>query len=159
MRNTTLCFLIKGDEVCLGLKKRGFGVNRWNGFGGKVGVDENPTNCVRREVKEEIGVNLGDINKVAEITFLFPFADKEKNWDQVVHVYSSDDWTGEPTEGEEMAPRWFSKGSLPYDQMWDDDKIWLPIALEGKKLKAEFSFDKNEKVIDQKMEIVEDFNG
>lgn len=158
MRNATLCFLIKGDEVCLGLKKRGFGVNRWNGFGGKVSIGESPLDCVKREVKEELGVDLSDVNKVAEIIFLFPLVDKEKNWGQLVHVYASKEWAGEPSESEEMSPKWFPKGRLPYDLMWDGDKIWLPLVLKGNKFKAEFSFDINERVTNKKMEIVEDFN-
>lgn len=28
------------DKVLLGFKKRGFGVNKWNGFGGKVNPNE-----------------------------------------------------------------------------------------------------------------------
>ncbi len=36
----TLCFFERGDEVLLGMKKRGFGVGLWNGFGGKVEAGE-----------------------------------------------------------------------------------------------------------------------
>ena len=32
----TLVFLREGGKVLLGMKKRGFGVGKWNGFGGKV---------------------------------------------------------------------------------------------------------------------------
>ena len=32
----TLVFLREGSKVLLGMKKRGFGVGKWNGFGGKV---------------------------------------------------------------------------------------------------------------------------
>ena len=32
----TLIYVLKDDVVLLGMKKRGFGVGRWNGFGGKV---------------------------------------------------------------------------------------------------------------------------
>ena len=32
----TLVFLREGRRVLLGMKKRGFGVGKWNGFGGKV---------------------------------------------------------------------------------------------------------------------------
>jgi 8-oxo-dGTP pyrophosphatase MutT (NUDIX family) len=32
----TLLFVLKPGKVLLGYKKRGFGVDRWNGFGGKV---------------------------------------------------------------------------------------------------------------------------
>jgi len=33
----TLVILLDGDETLLGWKKCGFGVGKWNGFGGKVG--------------------------------------------------------------------------------------------------------------------------
>ncbi len=41
MRDCTLLFLIKKNDgvitdVCLAMKKRGFGAGRWNGVGGKV---------------------------------------------------------------------------------------------------------------------------
>ncbi len=32
----TLVFLVDDDRVLLGMKKRGFGAGKWNGFGGKV---------------------------------------------------------------------------------------------------------------------------
>lgn len=32
----TLLFVLKPEKVLLGYKKRGFGAERWNGFGGKV---------------------------------------------------------------------------------------------------------------------------
>ena len=32
----TLLFVLKPGKVLLGYKKRGFGADRWNGFGGKV---------------------------------------------------------------------------------------------------------------------------
>ncbi len=36
----TLVLIRKLNEVLLGYKKRGFGVNKWNGFGGKVEAKE-----------------------------------------------------------------------------------------------------------------------
>jgi len=40
LRNATLVFLIKKSQgkitdICLAMKKRGFGMNRWNGVGEK----------------------------------------------------------------------------------------------------------------------------
>lgn len=40
IRQYTLAFIRKEDRILLGMKKRGFGVGRWNGFGGKVHSDE-----------------------------------------------------------------------------------------------------------------------
>ena len=36
----TLLFVLSPGKVLLGMKKRGFGMGRWNGFGGKVHSDE-----------------------------------------------------------------------------------------------------------------------
>ena len=36
----TSVFVLTDGNVLLGMKKRGFGVGRWNGFGGKVHSDE-----------------------------------------------------------------------------------------------------------------------
>jgi len=36
----TLLFVLEPCRVLLGMKKRGFGAGRWNGFGGKVQTEE-----------------------------------------------------------------------------------------------------------------------
>lgn len=30
-----------------------------------------------------------------------------------------------------MRPQWFDIADIPYEQMWEDDKIWLPELLNG----------------------------
>lgn len=30
-----------------------------------------------------------------------------------------------------MRPQWFTFADVPYDQMWEDDQIWLPMLLNG----------------------------
>ena len=44
----TLIVVKKDDQVLLGFKKRGFGINKWNGFGGKVESGESITTCAIR---------------------------------------------------------------------------------------------------------------
>ena len=39
---TNLVFILRGDEVLLAMKKRGLGVGKWNGPGGKVKGKETP---------------------------------------------------------------------------------------------------------------------
>lgn len=50
----TLCVLVNDDRVLLGMKKRGFGVGRWNGFGGKLELHETVEEAARREIFEEV---------------------------------------------------------------------------------------------------------
>ena len=157
LRNATLIFLIKRTDgeikdICLAMKKRGFGMNRWNGVGGKVD-DQNETieEAARREAKEEIFVDIQNLNKVAELFFYFPH---NSAWDQMVHVYLAENWTGEPKESDEMRPEWFLVNELPFQDMWPDDIFWLPEVVKGNLLKAMIKFGEKDVVLDKKVEIV-----
>ena len=46
-----------------------------------------------------------------------------------------------------MRPEWTDESAIPYDQMWTDDKFWLPSLLQGKFFKAEFHFADDEATI------------
>ncbi len=133
------------------MKKRGFGEGKWNGVGGKPDPDELIEETAVRECSEEVLVTPHDLEHVATLDFLFPPEKSALGWDQQVVVYFSDRWDGEPTETEEMAPKKFSVDNLPYDNMWDDDKIWLPKVIGGMFVTAEFHFDDTSKIIDYKI--------
>ena len=161
MKNTNLVYLIKDTHLLLGLKKRGFGIGKWNGLGGKKDGTESIEEAAVREMKEEIGVQIvvEDLEKVGEIDFHFTNHGVGKKWDQKVHVFLVRQWTGEPTETEEIRPRWFSIEKLPYKDMWKDDPYWMPIVLSGKKIKAIFKFgEDNEHVIEHKIDVVDGFS-
>ena len=40
----------------------------------------------------------------------------------------------------EMRPKWFPIEDIPYDQMWADDRHWLPLVLKGSHFRAHFTF-------------------
>jgi hypothetical protein len=50
-----------------------------------------------------------------------------------------------------MKPKWFSSDQLPYEQMWPDDKHWLPLVLAGKRVQGEFQFDENYNLVTYKV--------
>ena len=50
-----------------------------------------------------------------------------------------------------MQPKWFSINNLPWEEMFSDDKYWLPLVLKGKKLDAFFEYDKNWNLQKQKV--------
>lgn len=144
MKQSTLCYLIREvqeeRELLLAMKKKGFGKGKWNGIGGiqkKEKGDKTIVDTVLRETKEEIGVELKETEKVAILTFYYPYS---KEWNQDTHVFIAKKWQGQLKESEEVRPKWFSINKIPFDRMWDDDRSWLPLILEGKKLKAEFIF-------------------
>ncbi len=135
------------------MKKRGFGVGKWNGIGGKCEPGESIEKTLIREAKEEIGVRPISYKKAAEIRFFF--SEKEKSdQNQKVHVFLADKWEGVIIESEEMKPKWIDMDKLPLEDMLDGNKYWLEEILSGKNLEASFLFDKDEKIIDYKMKEV-----
>lgn len=150
----TLTLLLTEQNILLAMKKRGFGVGKWNGVGGKLNDGETVLDAAIRESEEEIHVTPQNLQHVATIKFFHPYKNEGRGFNQEVTVFISREWIGEPQETEEMKPRWFNLNEIPYQEMWWDDEIWFPIILRGSKVRASFMFDKNDKVIDQILEEV-----
>lgn len=150
-RQATLLFLIEDDKILLAMKKRGFGKGRWNGVGGKPEGNELIEETAIRECFEEINVTPVISNQVACLNFFFP-TDKT-DWNQQVIVYFCTKWQGDPIETEEMKPKWFKIQDIPYDDMWKDDKYWLPEVINGNFVEADFIFDDNDNVKEQNVVI------
>lgn len=56
-------------------------------------------------------------------------------------------FTGEPSESDEMLPKWYSFDAIPFSQMWTDDHLWLPHVLGGKSVRGHFHFGADEVTI------------
>mmetsp|Transcript_8652 Transcript_8652/g.23271 ORF Transcript_8652/g.23271 Transcript_8652/m.23271 type:complete len:165 (-) Transcript_8652:2536-3030(-) len=134
-----ICTLILphlGRTYLLGMKKRGFGEGKYNGFGGKVEKGETIRAAAVRELKEEAGIEAKDMTKKGFIHFTF-----EDTPDLIidVHVYSGE-IVGEPVESDEMRPQYFHEKEFPFEKMWEDDRYWLPLFFQGKSFEGEFHF-------------------
>ncbi len=145
MKDRTLMVITAGDKILLGMKKRGFGQGKWNGYGGKVEPGESIEDATLRELYEESGIKatISEIKKIG--VFEFRFLSKPE-WDQDVHVYKTEGHR-EAIETEEMKPQWFEFKNIPFESMWEDDKYWMPLVLEGKNVSAKFVYDTPEKLV------------
>lgn len=140
----TLVLVKKSDYILLGLKKRGFGKGKWNGFGGKVEKGETIEEAAIRELKEESNLQANWLNKVGILNFEFMNSTPKLN----VHVFTTTSYTGEPQESDEMKPQWYPIHSIPYDNMWADDKYWYPLLLKDSKFYGNFKFLDNETLLE-----------
>jgi 8-oxo-dGTP diphosphatase / 2-hydroxy-dATP diphosphatase len=148
-KQLTLCIIHNGDKVLLGMKKRGFGAGRWNGFGGKVDPGETVEEAARREVKEEAGITVNDLTKLGVIDFEF----QGKPGILEVNIFKSTGFPGETTESDEMKPQWFDVDKIPFNEMWPDDIHWFPLFLAGKKFTGRFLFgeDGGNTIVEQEL--------
>ena len=122
----TLLFILKGGKVLLIRKKRGFGMGKINGPGGKLDPGETELACAIRETEEELHVRAQDVQKRGELWFQFV-----DGMAMHVAVFMSTAYEGTATETEEAAPLWFPVDEIPFDEMWADDRHWLDRMLIG----------------------------
>jgi len=140
----TLTHIIVDDKILLIRKKRGFGRGFYNGPGGKIECGENVYEAAVREVEEEIGIVVKDIKPIGVLIFFFG---KKEIPDWIVYVFKSNFFEGEPVSSEEAEPTWFNISKIPYDQMWGDDRVWLPLLLNDVNFMSVFLFDQDAKNI------------
>jgi 8-oxo-dGTP diphosphatase len=139
-----ICYIRQGDEFLLLLKKSGkFGGGFWNGPGGKIKNGESSENAARREVLEETGLSIGTLEKMGYLEFFFGPGKAKPDW--TAEVFLTREFSGYLCESDEGKLWWFTKDSLPMDQMWQDDRYWLPLLIQETKFRARFQFSSDSK--------------
>jgi 8-oxo-dGTP diphosphatase len=138
-----VCYLLREragvTEVLLGRKKHGLGVGNFVGLGGKLEHGETATDAAVREVFEESGVvvRASALEARGLLSYHFPHYEA---WSQESSVFVCRDWDGEPRPSDELDPEWFALTSIPFDEMWDDARRWLPAVLAGASVRRVFVF-------------------
>ncbi len=141
MLQTTLWVMVKDGQIFLWEKKRGFAKWVLNWIWGKQEWCENIEECMIREAKEEIWI---DILKQKKVWIMHFYFEKKPDWNMAVHIFKIDSWEWEIIETEEIKPFWFPLDEIPYDKMWEDDTHWLPRVLAWETdVEYNFYFDKD----------------
>lgn len=143
----TLMFVQRDDEVLLIRKKRGLGAGKMNGPGGRLEDGETPLQCAIRETEEELCITPRQIRPAGEIFF------HAEDMPRIhAYVYTAAEFTGQPTETDEAVPHWTLLNQIPFDEMWEDDRLWLNAALSGQTIRGWFSFVE-ESLLDYRVEL------
>ena len=129
-------FVIRDGKILLIDKKTGLGKGKINGPGGKVEPGESPEGCAARECHEELGITVSNLQYCGQHRFQFVDGLTIHVW-----VYKTGDFEGVPTETVEARPLWVSLDEIPYEQMWEDDGIWLPMLLRGERFQGRWIFE------------------
>jgi 8-oxo-dGTP diphosphatase len=145
IKTLTLCFPRDDHFILLGYKKRGFGAGRYNGFGGKVGDTEATRAAAVRELQEEAAITAHEDDLLYRGRAAFDTDSAQTR--HLVHIFTAPLPQSQPSETEEMRPKWFSIRSLPVSHMWPDDAYWLPEVLKGKRIDAWFHIGADEQTI------------
>lgn len=131
MRNTSLCYLERGDELLmLHRVKKAVDENagKWIGVGGKFEEGESPEECMLREVYEETALRLTSWRFRGIVTFV------SDEWGtEYMHLFTADGFTGALKACDEGVFAWKSREevmtSLP---IWEGDRIFLRLLFEDR---------------------------
>ena len=139
-RATCLCFVLDGKgRVLLIRKKRGMGAGKWNGPGGKLEPGEGAAQAAARETREETGMTPLGLRYCGLLEFRF--VPGSASWDNLCRIFRADAHEGELCpEHDECAPSWVALPDIPYAEMWEDDRSWLPSLLAGRPFHRVYRF-------------------
>ncbi len=158
---STLAYIIFESQVLLlyrNKKENDFHAGKYVGVGGRIEPGETPLECILRELKEETGYELTskDIKFRGYIYFDEINRDKTKedlpafNW--LTFIYSAHVSNKKYFENLEGDLFWFNVNQIPYDQMWEGDKIFTPEIIETSNIiQGKFLYD-GEKIVSWTME-------
>jgi len=132
----TLLFVLRDGRILLIDKKTGLGAGKVNGPGGRIEPGETARDGAIREVQEELCVTPTGVQEAGELYFQFVDG-------YALHgvVFTATGFDGHLCETYEAAPRWTPLESIPYERMWADDALWLPLLLKGQRFRGYFIFD------------------
>lgn len=133
--HATLMFIIRDGRILLIEKKRGLGAGKINGPGGKIDPGETSLEAIIRECQEELCITPHAPVKMGELWFVMSDCP-----DIRCDVYRSAAFDGTPTETDEAVPVWTAVDDIPYHRMWEDDRHWLPLLLDGTTFHGRFIF-------------------
>jgi len=143
--HSVITFIQKGDQVLLIHKKTGLGRGLINAPGGRVEKDETYTEAAIRETKEEVNLEISELHSAGILYFQFL-----DGYSMTVEVFTTTIFQGKLLETREAKPFWCSIDAIPFDKMWKDDPLWIPLMLQGIPFKGYFIFDDQE-MLDYKL--------
>ncbi len=125
MKISSLCYIEKDGKYLMlyrNSKKDDENAGKWIGIGGKFEEGESPEDCVCREVLEETGLSLTSYAYRGIVTFV-----SDKYGTEYMHLFTSDEYSGEIKECDEGKLEWIDKERLYTLSLWDGDRIFLKL--------------------------------
>lgn len=127
---------IENNRFLMIRHQRGINCGCINFPGGKKEKNETMEQCVIRETFEETGITIKNPQQVGYIEF--PHAEF------YVYVFKSTEFSGDIKEHKgEVSVFWQNKNDIPYQEMREADRNFLPDILAGKYVKRRYLYDKD----------------
>jgi 8-oxo-dGTP diphosphatase len=149
LRKTVIGYMIRDNKVLLGVRTRvsdSLGHMIVAGIGGGIEEGESSDDALKREILEEIEVQVTDFQKVGHVVCLSPH---HPSWNLSVDIYLVTGFKGEPKKTEDIDPRWYPKDELPLEKMWLDNRLTARMVLDGKRIAGTFLYGPDGQIMEQ----------
>ena len=122
MIRTVTVYIFKDDEVLLlfrNKKKIDINKGKYIGVGGHIEEGETPIEAAEREVKEETGFEVNNLEYRCHVEFHYD------NFEEEMHVFTTKEFSGEMIKCDEGDLSWQKTSELMNIPMWEGDKYFL----------------------------------
>ena len=143
---TTLCYLEKDGKYLMlhrDSKENDLNKDKWIGVGGHFEDGESPEECIRRETKEETGLDLISLRYRGIITFVS--GDKITEY---MSLFTSNKFTGRQIHCNEGTLEWINISDIGKLNVCEGDRIFLRLLIEKDEFfSLKLTYDENDKLI------------
>lgn len=144
------CYIRNNGKILFLHRAKKEGLNNkqfYRGLGGKAEQGESPIACIKREVREEAGININPVWK-GVVTFS---SSSDNDWE--AHIFTAEGFNGEmmikSPEGELI---WVDEIKAQNLEMPEGDKKLLPLLFKEGKFHAHAKYDNYKNLIDLKID-------
>lgn len=129
MQAATLVYVQKDDKTLMlhRIKKHNdIHEGKWNGLWGKVEQGESPEECVRREIQEEVGLDVLSMQFKGLLTA--PMFDGIQDW--IIYIYLVTDFSWEVQDCKEWVTEWIDNNKILDLNLREGDRHFIPLLFE-----------------------------
>lgn len=143
MIRSTCAYLIRDRSWLMLLRNRkqhDINHGKWIGVGGKNLENESFRDCAAREIREETGFEVQNLEFHGFVYFTYLHQESEK-----IAIYSCTSFTGEPADCNEGTLEWIPQEQVMSLELWEGDRIFLNRMLTEPHARFcyELSYDEN----------------
>lgn len=146
---STCCYIRDNGKVLMLYRNKTdshFHKRVYRGIGGKAEQGENPVDCVKREVKEEAGIDIQPVWR-GIVTFSNP---SKNDWE--AHIFVADGFKGDLIECNEGELEWINENDVINLDMPEGDRKLIPYLFNEEKFQAHFTYGEDKNLIEWRID-------
>ncbi|MEA3337319.1 MAG: 8-oxo-dGTP diphosphatase [Chloroflexota bacterium] len=147
---TTLVYVMQDDEVLMMYRHKSPNLHKWIAPGGKIELDESPTECAVRELEEETGL----LARAPKLRVIAAETSPRPDWQWLMFIYLARDVEGTVTGCDEGDLAWVPINEVPNLSIPQADAIFFPYVVGDDQgpISMKFEYDHDLQLVNWRIE-------